>query len=203
MDNIANSHGFSNWALLMKHAAAPIQSGSVQKYFHFSRSAIAMREAFKKVKVPPYSPVGPHEEAENRVVDIWDEFGSALNAVDFAIDYMMAALEIPRFSVSAYSVVYWEMRTWLPYEVSEFNECTQILVNRRYKPVGKGGEAWVNYEGYEHLSTRLTETELAEIAHRPGSEGYLYADGSGPWVSRVTAKKYLERLKKLQSFLKQ
>lgn len=201
LDSIAHSYGFSNWSLLMKHATLPDQTTPVPKYFRFSRTNEAMHAAFKKVKEPLDRFVGRHEEAERLAIDIWDEFGSASNAVDFAVDYMSSALQVPRFHVHSAAVVYWEMRHWLPYEASELNGETQILVNRRYKPVGKGGRAWVNYGEYKHLNTHLTKVELLEIAHRPQSEGYLYNDGTAPWLSRDAAEKYLSRLKKLQKFL--
>jgi hypothetical protein len=100
------------------------------------------------------------------------------------------------------SRVYWELRVWLPYEVHALNESTQVLVNRRYKPVGKAGTAWANYEEFDHLQTRLNNAQLDAISHRPISRGYLYSDGCPPWASRKDAERYLERLHKLQAFLR-
>lgn len=202
LDQLAHENGFSNWSLLMKHAVVEPYLKLPSKYLKFTRTQQEMRDALRKIPGTRYNYSSRVEEAEHQTLDICQEFGSARNAVDFAIAYIECLLAVPRFRVDRASKAYWEVRLWLPYEVSENGENTQILVNRQYKPVGKISTAWVNYEEFPHLETHLQSSELDAIAHRPTSSGYLYNDGCTPWSSRKDAARYLERLKKLQGFLR-
>lgn len=201
LDQLAHENGFSNWSLLMKHAVPADEIQIPSKYLRFTRTAEEMRSALRTVPETRYNFNSRVEEAERQARDIHEEFGSALNAVDFAVAYVTCLLTVPRFRVDMASRVYWELRVWLPYEVHALNENTQVLVNRRYKPVGKGGTAWVDYEEFAHLQTRFNDAQLDAIAHRPTSHGYLYNDGCSPWGSRKNAERYLKRLHKLQAFL--
>lgn len=202
LDQLAHENGFNNWSLLMKHAVLPGEIRLPSKYLRFARTTEEMRSALRKVLEPRYVTNSRVDEAERQVLDIYEDFGSALNAVDFAVAYVTCLLTVPRFKINTASRAYWEVRLWLPYDVQPLNESTQILVNRRYKPVGKGGTEWAKYEESSHLQTRLNIAQLDAIAHRPSSRGYLYSDGCSPWGSRIAAEHYLERLHKLQSFLR-
>jgi hypothetical protein len=202
LDQLAHENGFSNWSLLMKHAVVQQDLELSSKYMKFNRTQQEMRDALRTIRETRYNFNSRVEDAERQTTDICRDFASARNAVDFAIGYTECLLTVPRFKIDRASKVYWEMRSWLPYEVSENGEDTQILVNRHYKPVGKTGNDWSNYEEFLHLKTHLQSTELEAIAHRPASSGYLYNDGCTPWSSRKDAKHYLERLKKLQNFLR-
>lgn len=201
LDQLAHENGFSNWSLLIKHAVVEQDLKLNPKYLKFPRTQQEMHDALRTVRETRYNFNSRIEDAERQVTDICHDFGSARNAVDFAIAYMECLLTVPRFKIGPASKVYWEMRSWLPYEVSENGENIQILVNRRYKPVGKMGTDWVNYDEFPHLEVHLQSAELDAIAHRPTSSGYLYNDGCMPWSSRKDAERYLERLRKLQGFL--
>jgi len=111
-------------------------------------------------------------------------------------------LAVPRFKVHSASRVYLEMRWWLPYHLESVDGGVQVLVNRYYKPVGHITKVFLSYSQFPHLRTYLSAEQLVAVAHRPGSKGYLYDDGSTPWGSRKAAEAYLNRLLKLRDALK-
>ena len=199
LDQIANSQGFSTWALLSKHAT-PVEAPTLApKYYRFTRNLDGMRAAMRKIDRADGNSHDLAEVAKSQVSDIWKEFGSPRNALDFTVAYVSAALEVPRFSISSASTAYWEMRLWLPYTAGDVGNGKQILLNRHYKPVGLNTDEHVGYEDYGNHHLKLTQGQLAAIAHARDADGYLY--GMSPWSSRKNAGTYLRRLEKLQGFL--
>ncbi len=93
------------------------------------------------------------------------------------------------------------MRRDLPYVIHDTESPgTQILVNRKYKPVGSTAEDFVNYEEFTNLHVRLTEDQIRSVAC-PSHERGLFGDASAPWHERSNATDYLTRLKALHKLL--
>lgn len=199
LDQIATANGYRNWSLLMKHQPEVVR-GSAS--FKFARTAEEMRQLMRKHPLLPEGQILPAVAAQQHVADIHERLVSAQNAVDFAIDYVCCLLTVPRFHVHGASRVYLEMRWWLPYHLESIDGGFQVLVNRYYKPVGYITKMHLSYLQFPHLHTHLSAEQLIEVAHRPGSKGYLYDDGSKPWGSRKAAEEYLSRLYKLRDVLK-
>ena len=201
LDKIAQNNGFERWSLLQKHSEKTSSSRlkKSRKPFIFSRTPELMREALRKVPEPRWSTRS--EAAQRLAVDISVSFVSALNAVEYAIDYLECLLTVPRFLIHTTSPIYWEMHAWMPYEIKEIAPGIQIIVNRKYKPVGQASKEWAIYENSPHLHVRLTECQIRQSAARSSSPSYLFNDGCPPWESRVDAYNYLERLKVLRGQL--
>ncbi|MAF02083.1 hypothetical protein [Herbaspirillum sp.] len=201
LDELANAHGFSTWALLIKHAG-PEDGAPARKYFQFRRTVEEMRRSIRKIepsRIERYPRTGQVGDAF--IAEICQEFGDAANAFDFAISYMRCVLQVPRFSIHVASEAYAEMRRWLPYQLAEAGDGVQVPVNRRYKPVGLLTEDHEKYEEYEHLKVAFSKADLLTIAHRPTSSSYLFADASAPWRSRENATRYLARLEQVRGML--
>ena len=137
LDRIAGANGFPNWSLLMKHSDAddgPVASRSrrARPHHRFLRTPEQMRLALRKVP-EPRGLFGPTraDSAQALVEDLAQSFASALNVVDFAIEYMTCLLAVPRLKIYSTTTVYWEMRSWLPYFFHEVEGDRQIVVNRR------------------------------------------------------------------------
>jgi hypothetical protein len=197
LDNVAKAHGFSNWSLLMKNAG-PSEMAAVA-VFKFLRSDEEMRVSMRNLPESFERTPGKNASPNVNVPEIWREFSSAKNALDFAIDYVTTLLRVPRFQVGIRSPVYWEMRLWLPYVVTEASSTAQLLANRHYKPVGMDTTKIVDYAKFASLHLKIGESEIDAISHRPTGLGYLYGDS--PWSSRRAAKIYLKRLHVLKTFL--
>lgn len=89
----------------------------------------------------------------------------------------------------------------MPYVIQETSiDGTQILVNRRYKPVGNPTTEFVKYEEYPNLFVRLSPEQIASIVS-PGAERGLFKDGNPPWRDREAAGQYLDRLRRLAALL--
>ena len=205
LDTVAHENGFSNWALLMKHGStgeSVVATVPKHRYFPFVRTTDEMQYAMRKVQSKePYYYRQQETPAERLTAQISKEFADAANAIEFAIAFVECLLSVRQFRLHRDAQAYSEMRWWLPYQLASISESTQVLVNRKYKPVGLRTSDWATYEGYPNLTTLLSDKQLLAIAHRPSSQGYLFGDGSAPWNSRQDAEKYLGRLKKLQSFI--
>jgi hypothetical protein len=197
LDNVAKAQGFSNWSLLMKNAG-PTEMAAVS-VFKFLRSDEEMQVSMRNLPESFERTPGKNASPTVNVPDIWREFSSARNAVDFAIDYVTTLLKVPRFQVGIRSQVYWEMRLWLPYVVTDANSTLHMLANRHYKPVGMDTTEHVDYAKYNALHLKIGESEIDAISHRPTGVGYLYGDN--PWGSRRAATMYLKRLHVLKGFL--
>lgn len=213
LDHIASKHGYNNWSLLTKHSdAGTIPSEAIpvpppissRPAFEFMRTTDEMRQAVRKIPEPRFGYYGasPENIARSQVDRICDRFVSMENAVDFAISYMSILLTVPRYRIYGASKVYEEMRCWFPYCACNLDGGRQILVNRRYKPVGETSADWVDYAQFPHLHTQLQEPQLFAITPRGASKGYLFYDGCPPWDSRQDAEGYLTRLRLLQAMLK-
>lgn len=207
LDRIAEANGFPNWSLLMKHSDAddgPVASRSrrARPPHRFLRTPEQMRLALRKVPDPRglYGPTRA-DSAQAFVEDLTQSFASALNVVDFAIEYMTCLLAVPRLKIYSTTTVYWEMRSWLPYFFQEVEDDRQIVVNRSYKPAGQVGKDWANYKEFDHLQVRLPSDHLKCFTAPGSKEGYLFNDGCTPWASRADAEAYLERLRILRSVL--
>ncbi len=205
LDRIAQANGYSNWSLLMKHNPVDekVHLATLPPPFRFTRTLDEMREALRKLPESKYGEPSRSDKARLLAEDVCHEFISAVNAVDFAIDYMTCLLAVPRFKVSAASPVYWEMRFWLPYAAMRVEAAgSHVLVNRKYKPVGQVTEAWADYAQFDHLHMRLGEAQLERFTNPGSSTGYLFRDGCPPWLSRQDATAYLERLLQLRAAIK-
>lgn len=198
LDDIAHAQGYSNWALMIKHAGPPALQSNPQ--FAFVRTIEEMRERMLNQPQTIERVEGRHARPYIDVPDIWQKFKSPMSVVNFAIDYMTLLLSVPRFSVGRRSHVYWEMRLWLPYAVETEHGTKQLLVNREYKPVGMDITTHVEYGKYPAFHTRMQPEQIDSVSHRPTGHGYLYGDS--PWSSRKAAEVYLRRLNKLKAALK-
>ena len=196
-NNIANAHGFSNWALLSKFAS-PI-GVNVTPRFAFIRSIEEMRSAMRNQPDTLERTPGRNARPYVTVPDIWDKFRSPQDVVEFAIDYVTTLLTVPRFQVGRRSHVYWEMRLWLPYVVETAHGTAQLLANREYKPVGMDTTQHVDYDKFTTFHTKMSVEQIDAFSHRPTGYGYLYGDS--PWSSRKAAEIYLKRLLKLRKAL--
>nr|VFJ45749.1 MAG: hypothetical protein BECKFM1743A_GA0114220_100292 [Candidatus Kentron sp. FM]VFJ45950.1 MAG: hypothetical protein BECKFM1743C_GA0114222_100322 [Candidatus Kentron sp. FM]VFK07392.1 MAG: hypothetical protein BECKFM1743B_GA0114221_100402 [Candidatus Kentron sp. FM] len=200
LDLLAKEHGCNNWSILAKHHRPTSYPG-----LRFQRGTEDMRQALRVVG-PPENPYRDTESRLDRafrqVDDICESFVSAENAVTYAIDYVTTLLTVPRFHMYSASVVYHEMRCWLPYCAHPTETDNRILVNRYYKPVGRKSREWVDYGDFKHLILKLDADRLKEFSHDGTSESYLFYDGNPPWHSRKHAEGYLERLKILLHVMK-
>jgi len=147
LDRIANSNGYSNWSLLMKHSegSGAQQPGAQRPWLVFSRSTEAMRQMLRIVPTPRWGGAAKDQSARQQVVDICGELVSPQNAVTYAIAYVTCLLTVPRFKLHSGAPAYWEMRSWLPYCVHDLDGDLRILVNRGYKPVGQVEKEWLRY----------------------------------------------------------
>jgi hypothetical protein len=206
LDTVAHENGFSNWALLMKHGSAQESVVVVvpeRRYFQFARTTDEMQHAMRKVQSKDSYHYRVQETPSERITaQIYNEFADGANAVDFAIAFVECLLSVRQFRLHAGSRAYSEMRWWLPYQLATIGESMQVLVNRKYKPVGLRTSDWATYRDYPNLTASLSDKQLLDIAHRPSSQGYLFGDGSAPWHSRQDSERYLERLKLLQGYIK-
>ncbi|TBU77188.1 hypothetical protein DNK10_06675 [Pseudomonas daroniae] len=213
LDRIAAQHGYSSWSLLHKHSDCgdlragqhPIRTTSLPLMFR--RTLEEMRQALRKLPERSSSTHPLTAEARAQTEDIGDKFVSAANAVEYSIAYMGSLLSMPRFYINASSRANWEMRCWLPYcihPIADDDDLAkgQILVNRRYKPVGLTSGEWVDYRAHTTSHLNLNTSQLRNITGNRCSQGYLFHDGSCPWHSRKLAEVYLERLQVLQVMLR-
>lgn len=211
LDQIAIQNGYANWSLLHKHSPGPIATPTVASVtpspFMFGRTPAEMRQALRKFpETRSGSPSRTHE-ARAQTENIRDRFVSAENAVDFAVAYVSSLLMVPRYYIYTASRANWELRCWLPYCVHPIADDDdlakgQLLVNRRYKPVGQTKDDWADYENHTNLHLHLSTEQITEVTAWKCSRGYLYYDGTCPWHSRRHAENYLQRLQVLQAMLK-
>lgn len=137
--------------------------------------------------------------------NLTNSYGSAKEAVAYAIKSLKTYLKKPRFSVGpGKSKAYLELRRDLPYVIHILpSGGVQILLNRNYKPLGdpsKTGEDWKNYEDFKNLQVEITDEQMMEIGPL-GKDFYIFDDGSSPWLSREKAEQYLNRLHKIFLYL--
>ncbi len=213
LDRLARSNGYHNWSLLMKKCQLAddtqsiAASGELRTPFVFSRTLDEMMQSVRKIPEPRYGFPNRIEEARQQVEDISHNFISAENAVDFSVGYMTMLLEVPRYKIYDSAKANWEMRCWLPYCVHPFKKGgdhqAQILVNRRYKPVGQISDDFVEYDSFPHLHAGLDIKQILAFSHRSNSPGYLFSDGYAPWHTRKDAEIYLQRLHVLQAAIKE
>ncbi len=200
-DLIAQQNGWSNWSLLVKNR---LPDNSPDNGYQLRRTPDEFIQAFRKfqVKQPRLGGVNRYVEVVRQTEDICNRFISAKNAINFAVSYIETILKVPRFKVQVPSLVDVEMHRWLPYCLVKKGTDGQILLNRKYKPVGLIGDTWVNYEDFPHLRTHLEEEQLWAMSHpKATTPGFFYYDGNSPWQGRAEAAAYLERLKIAQSLL--
>lgn len=213
LDRIASRNGYLNWSLLHKHSASN-GNGSLQvpptskASFVFDRTWEEMKKALRTLPENRDRFPSRVDEALALTEEICDKFASAANSVDFAVAYMSCLLTAPRFHIYLASRANWELRCWLPYCVHPIDRLGdsgvkgQILLNRRYKPVGATSNERVEYEAYTNLHLRLDDAELKKFTPYGCSTGFLFNDGSCPWHSRQHAKRYFTRLQALQTLLR-
>lgn len=208
LDRVAAECGFKNWSLLAKRAASlgsdvlvsnnPVLEEDTQPVqLAFTRTPEEMRNALRVIQVSRHE-YHTFEKAARRTENICRKFASPANALDFAVRYMECLLTVPRYRVRGGSVVYPEMRCWLPYHTKPLGDDAYILTNRYYKPVGDTGREWVRYEDYQHLHFHMDKGATLLFAHQGSSPDYLFNDGCPPWHSRKDAEVYLDRLRILQ-----
>lgn len=210
LDRIAQTYGYANWSLLTKNSRDPLElhifaNPEPQNPFMFTRTLDEMKQVLRKIPEPRYGLPNRIEDARRQVDDISRRFISAENAVDFAVDYMTRLLEVPRYKIYGAAKVNWEMRCWLPYCVhplqKDTDQQTQILVNRRYKPVGQINDDFAKYEAFTRLHVQLNKEQMLTFSQRSTSLGFLFSDGYAPWHTRKDAEVYLKRLRVLQAVI--
>ncbi|WP_322979269.1 glyoxalase superfamily protein [Pseudomonas sp. C11] len=213
LDRIAAQQGFSNWSLLHRHCEcndprSVLQSISVAPLpLMFQRTPEEMRQTLRKLPERSDSNRPVSAEVRAQTEDIRGKFVSAVNALDYAIAYMGSLLSVPRFHINASSLANWEMRCWLPYSIHPIADDDdfaqgQILVNRRYKPVGQTSDEWTDYREHTRSHLKLDASQLKDITGNRCRQGYLFNDGSCPWHSRKLSEGYLERLLLLRDILR-
>lgn len=213
LDRIAIQNGYANWSLLHKHSqgdspiVTPPLASITQSPFTFERTPEEMRLALRKLPETRYRDSPRTDEARAKTESIRDRFVSAENAVDFAVAYVSSLLTAPRFYIYPASRANWELRCWLPYCVHPITydddySKGQLLVNRRYKPVGQITDDWADYGKHTNLHLHLNSAQITEVTAWKCSRGYLYYDSTCPWHSRGHAEKYLQQLQVLQAMLK-
>lgn len=191
LDRIAKREGLTNWSLLSKNS----RTNATGSFFSYSRSTEQVVATLR-----PRSGKLPEFVLE----EIGSRYLSAKNSVEYAIAYMQALLQRPRYKVHSSSIAYREMRSWLPYRVHETATPDKwILVNREYGPVGMlKTEKWLEYEDFTNVQILATNDEVAALSHpNYKSSGGIFGDGSSPWVSRKDAQAYLDRLQVLHAFI--
>lgn len=210
LDRIAIRNGYVNWSLLHKHnendapAAVPPAFGIAQSPLMFERTPEEMRQALRKFPESQHAYTSRIDQARTNTENIRDRFASAENAVDFAVAYVSSLLSAPRFYIYPASRANWELRCWLPYcvhPIANNHADGQILINRRYKPVGQINDDWAEYEKHTNLHLHLNAAQIREVTAWKCSRGYLYFDGTCPWHSRKDAENYLKQLQVLQAML--
>ena len=191
LDRIAQREGWANWSVLSKNSHSKV----ARPFFQYSRNAERIG-----VSLRPRSGKLP----ESMVEEIGLRFVSAANAVEYAISYMQALLQRPRYKVHSSSLACREMRSWLPYRIHETAIPGRwILVNREYGPVGMlKTEKWFDYENFTNAQIVATNQEVVALSH-PDYEpsGGIFGDGYSPWVSRKDAQAYLTRVQALHAFI--
>ncbi len=213
LDHIAVQNGYPNWSLLHKHSRLHSEHATSQTVsvlpplFLFIRTTEEMREALRKLPETRDRYLSRTDEARAQVEGIRDLFVSPANAVDYAIAYLSGLLALPRLRIDPASKANWEIRCWLPYcvhPITDDNDYAkgQILLNRRYKPVGQITDDRADYGKHANLHLNLSLEEITELTAKNCVHGYLYDDGSCPWHSRKHAESYLDRLQILQTMLK-
>ncbi len=133
-----------------------------------------------------------------KIPDICASHSSALEAVDFAIQFLSDLLSKPRFIVpKGETELYLQMRRDFPYVIHKTSqEGVQILVNRNYKPLGNSSrttEDWVNYDTCIHMHVHLTDTQINEV-NVPNIDSSLFGDGNPPWNGKRESNAYMKRL---------
>lgn len=196
LDEIAATHGFNNWQLLVRSTT---QLSMVPKGapFTLDRTDEGWRAALRTVK-------GANDRKPSGFGDLQSAcsaFASPADAVRFAVGYMRELLGRPRFWVRPDSQVKAEMRWWLPYSVHEVDDDSDVrlLLNRHYKPVGTISPEFVEYTDFPHLHVTFGLQALQSFSWKSDGSGYLYDDGTAPWLSRADAEAYLRRLRALES----
>jgi uncharacterized protein YozE (UPF0346 family) len=206
LDQVAASHGYSNWSQLVKrrasHPGVVAPDAPKPEHFIFSRTTEAMYQAMRKAQ-PGKSAGVDSGEIRFQIQDLSKRFISTSNAIDFAISYMECALSIARYSVHGESLAYYEMRCWLPYCLHVVDGDLRILAGRDYKPLGMVQKKdWMDYAAFPQVQLKVPEQQLRQLSTVPRSDaeaGYLY--GAAPWTSRANAVSYLKRLKALRDWM--
>lgn len=199
LDEIAASHGFRNWQLLMRGvdpqpAAVPVLSASP---FFFARDEDEWRAALRTIRDADARRPATFPGLRN----ICRSFTSPAEAVRFAEAYMQALLALPRYQVGPDSPAYAEMRWWLPYcvHVVDDEQAVRLILNRHYKPVGHTDTGFVEYPDFPHLHLGVGLQALRTFSTGQEGSGHLYKDSTAPWISRRTAKAYLDNLASLRA----
>lgn len=198
LDEVAVAHGFNNWQLLVR-ASKPRSPDitSPEVAFRLVRTDEGWRAALRKVSGA--NALQPSGFADLR--SVCADFASPVEAVRFSQDYLRRLLARPRFWVRPDSQVMAEMRWWLPYSVHEVddNSDVRLLLNRHYKPVGTIGREFVEYSDFPHLHLSSGLQALRSFSWDDEGSGFLYNDGTAPWLSRTNADAYLHRLRALET----
>lgn len=142
--------------------------------------------------------------APDSPADLSRQHASAKAAVVHAIHLLDGLLAKRRYSVRLGGPTYDQLRQHLPYVVHDTAlPNTQILVNRRYKPVGSNVPSsgpQVAYEHFVNLQLKLSPAQIRGVVSPPHLRG-LYGDDNPPWASRANALAYRARLVALQALL--
>lgn len=87
---------------------------------------------------------------------------------------------------------------FLPYCLKRLEDGRYIILNRRYKPLGVGGNEWVVYETHPSAGNIKITPAIARKLSWKGSDDvdfiHLYSDSCIPADSDVHLRSYSERL---------
>ena len=198
LDEVAASHGFKTWQLLVRGGAALLTQDSLQtSTFTLDRNEDAWRAALRKVEGADVRQPSSYPGLR----DIRAVFVTPVVAVQFAQAYIAQLLDRLRFQVRSGSQVRAEMRWWLPYCVHEIEDRvdTRLLLNRHYKPVGSICAEFVEYGDFPNLHVDFGLHALRSFSLEGDGSGSLFDDGTAPWLSRADAEAYLDRLSALEA----
>lgn len=139
-------------------------------------------------------------ELRAQMPDLSLQYGSAVEALEYARDYLKCLLSMERFRVHPLSVARIEMRALLPYAIHPLEgEGRFIVLGREYKPIGMAmKKEHVDYERFPNLHLIVPAVELHRTTtggkRRPG---WLYTDMTPPYKGRVEAQALLERVERV------
>ena len=202
LDRIARPPGFGNWSQLQKHAERQTETESDQEpiVILIKRSLDQMRAAM----AIPAATGGSQDDRMVRiqVTDLHEHFRSAEHAVEFAISYMEAVLQVPKYVFHAPCHAYYEMRAWLPYCVYEMEGDVRVLVGRDYRPVGMvQAREPVDNRHFTQCHVYMPEAEVLAHATPDPEHGLGYLYDLSPWSSRQAGEAYLTQLRTLLAWM--
>ncbi|MBA4344483.1 MAG: hypothetical protein C0423_20275 [Methylibium sp.] len=170
----------------------------------FNRSNEDMKAACRKHKNRD-GMADSERQQRAEMPDLSSAFSSAVQALEYARDYVTCALSMERYRVHSMSRARIEMRTLLPYAIHPLEGHNRFIVlGRDYKPLGMARkDEHVDYEAYPNLHVLVPAADLHRVTARAGClPGWLYNDGAPPYEGRAEAKALLKQIEGLINLLR-